>query len=333
MQTSKEVITAALEFKRPDRLPVAFDAFGESDLHWVNWNQIGTGDHTQNHSYDEWGCGWSRSEIKNMGLVNEHPLDDWNKIDTFKWPDANDPAFYTGMESKFDGGRDKYIQTGIFMLLFERMHALRGYENTLTDLYLERENIEKLADRIVDYNISIIENISTRFPGRIDGFSFSDDWGTEQQLMIRPSLWVEFFKPRYKKMFDACKKAGWHVWMHSCGKVNDIIGELIDIGLDAINLQQPVLLGIEEVGRKCAGKICFQSLCDIQKTLPFKGKEDIEAEAKLLIDCWGTADGGFILSDYGDGEAINVPLWKKRVMFDAFLAADRWRNRAAGGHT
>ena len=184
-----------------------------------------------------------------------------------------------------------------------------------------------LADRIVAFDLAMIRNISSRFPGMINGFEFTDDWGTEEQLMINPDLWREFFKPRYKLLFDACHEAGWHVWMHSCGKVNAIIGELIDIGLNVINLQQPTVLGIEEVGRQYAGKICFLSLCDIQKTLPFKDAAAIEAEAKLLIDCWGTDQGGFILGDYGDGEAINVPLWKKQVMFDAFQKADRWIKR------
>jgi len=137
-------------------------------------------------------------------------------------------------------------------------------------------------------------------------------------------LWRSFFKPRYKKIFDAIHRAGWHVWMHSCGKVNDILGDLIDIGCHVVNLQQPKALGIEEVGRQFAGKLCFESLCDIQHTLPFKGAEAIEEEAKLLLNCWGTDDGGFILSDYGDGAAIGVPEYKKRVMYDAFMKHDRW---------
>ena len=324
MQSSKEVITAAIEFKKPERLPVMFEAFGVSDVHRINWNQIGTGDHSKKLTYDEWGCGWSRTEAKNMGQVTGHPLSDWKYMEHYKWPDPDNSGFYEGMDDKFEVSYDKYRITGIFMLLFERMHSLRGFENTLTDLYMERENIENLADRIVDFNISIIKNISLKFPGCIHGFSFSDDWGTERALFINPKLWREFFKPRYKKIFDACREAGWHIWMHSCGKVNDIIGDLIEIGLDAVNIQQPAVLGIEEIGRKFAGQLCFESLCDIQKTLPFKDDDEIREEVKLLLKCWGTENGGFILSDYGDGEAIGVPIEKKKVMFDAFLKFDRW---------
>ncbi len=83
--------------------------------------------------------------------------------------------------------------------------------------------------------------------------------------------------------------------------------------------------GIEEIGRRYRGRICFESLCDIQHTLPFKSHADIEEEAQLLLASWATPDGGFILIDYGDGEAIGVSLERKRVMLDAFLRADPWR--------
>ena len=113
--------------------------------------------------------------------------------------------------------------------------------------------------------------------------------------------------------------------MHSCGYVNEIIEDLIEIGCNVMNLQQPRALGIEEIGRRFAGRMAFCSLCDIQHTLPFKSDAEIREEARLLLECWATDAGGFILSDYGDGEAIGVPLAKKQVMFDAFMEFDRWR--------
>ena len=325
MQNPKEVVTAAIEFRTPDRLPVMFSFFDNNDVRGVGWNQTGTGDHRYKITYDEWDCGWQRSDVKNMGQVTIHPLKEWTDLDTYRWPDPDDPKFYEGMEKRFEGTEGYYITTGIFMLLFERMHSLRGFENTLTDLFLERENIERLADRIAEFDIAVINNIARRFPRMIDGFNFSDDWGTETALFIDPRLWAEFFKPRYKRIFDAAHAAGWHVWMHSCGKVNDILSEVRDIGCNVVNLQQPRLLGIEEVGKKHAGKICFQTLCDIQHTLPFENDEYIESEAKLLMDCWGTDSGGLIFADYGDDEAIGVTGGKKKVMYDAFMRLDRWR--------
>jgi uroporphyrinogen decarboxylase len=322
MQSSYEVVRRAVEFDSPERLPLRFDSLGISDVHSVGWNQIGTGDHNFSQTLDEWGCTWVRSEFANMGQVKGYPLLDWSALDHYRWLDPDDPAFYEGMDSRFEGSEGKYIVSGIFMLLFERMHTLHGFENTLTDLALERERIEMLADRIIEIDLGIIENIARRFPGQIHGFSFTDDWGTQQSIFIRPALWDEFFKPRYLRLFNAMRSHSWHVWMHSCGRVNEILPSLIDIGLNVINLQQPRALGIEDIGRQFQGKLCFESLCDIQHTLPFKDAKAIQEEAQLLLQQWSTPKGGFIISDYGDGRAIGVPLEKKRIMLDAFLDAD-----------
>lgn len=323
--SSYEVMCRAIEFRGPDRLPLNLAALGRNDVHHVGWNQIGTGDHQYRETMDEWGCTWARTDMDNMGQVKGHPLADWDAWDQYQWPDPDDPALYEGMEARFAGSEGRYVATGIFMLLFERMHALHGFEATLIDLHLEPERMATLADRIIEIDLGIIGNIARRFGDRIHGFNFSDDWGTQQNIFARPEMWDAFFKPRYKRIFDAVHANGWHVWMHSCGKVNGIIESLIDIGLDIIELQQPRALGIEDVGERFRGRICFASLCDIQHTLPFKDAGEIRAEAELLLKHWATPDGGFILIDYGAGHAIGVDRDKKLVMLDAFLAADPWR--------
>ena len=327
--TSYEVVKRAIEFDGPDRLPMRFDVMPEiSDVRPIPWEQVGTGDHSRRRTVDEWGCTWERTGEPNMGQVKAHPLGDWAGLDAYSWPDFNDPKWYDGIENWFVNSEDKYCATGIFMLLFERMHALHGFENTLVDLYAEPERMAWLADTIVDHDLVIIRNIHDRVGDRIHGFSFTDDWGTERDTFVSPELWDEVFKPRYQCIFDRCHELGWHVWMHTCGKVNGIIESLIDIGLDVINLQQPRALGIEEIGERFRGRICFESLCDIQHTLPLKSESEVRDEARLLLEQWGTPDGGFILSDYGDGGAIGVNWDRKMLMLDAFRDADRWKGSA-----
>ena len=328
MQTSKEVIKSAIEFKTPDRMPETGDLAG------ISWNQAGTGNNnTATHTFDEWDCGWQKTDLPNMGQITYHPLGNWDDYASFKFPDPDNPNFYIGVEERAKLCDDsKYIVTGIFMLLFERLHGLRGFENLMTDFYLEREKIENLADRIVEYDLRIIENMARLCPGKINGFNFTDDWGTETALMINPKLWNDFFKPRYKKIFDKCHEYGWHVWMHTCGYVNDIIEPLIEIGCDVINLLQPRALGIEEIGKRFAGRICFETTCDIQHTLPFKSSVEIEEEARMLVEYWGTDKGGFILGNYGDISAIGTKPESIDVMFEAFQKNDRWKKPRLKAH-
>jgi hypothetical protein len=322
--TSCEVVRRAIEFQSPPRLPIQFEALGKTDFQHVKWNQLGVGDKKMAHSTDEWGCVWVRTDTANMGQVKIHPLAEKGDLAKFHFPDPQDPAFYQGMEARFAGSEGKYVTTGIFMLLFERLQALLGFENTLTGLYLEKEWIEVLADRIVEFDLAVIHNISRRFPSQIHGFNFTDDWGTQWGLTIHPRDWEAFFRPRYQQIFNAIHAAGWHVWMHSCGKINAILNSLIEIGVDVIELQQPRLVGIQETGAQCAGQVCFASLCDIQRTLPGGTAEEIEAEARLLLNHWAKPAGGFILIDYADGNAIGASLEQKAIMLDAFQKADPW---------
>lgn len=104
-----------------------------------------------------------------------------------------------------------------------------------------------------------------------------------------------------------------------------IFDSLIDIGLQVINLQQPLVFNIEEIGKNYAGKLCFLSLCDIQKTLPFADQDEMDQQANQLLQHWGTPNGGFILGDYKDSAAIQVSTQKKQMMYDAFEKCDRWK--------
>ena len=66
---------------------------------------------------------------------------------------------------------------------------MHGFESTLRDLFLERERIARLADRIVEIDLGIIDNIGRRFPGQIHGFSFTDDWvGVDPASSAREAL-------------------------------------------------------------------------------------------------------------------------------------------------
>ena len=90
----------------------------------------------------------------------------------------------------------------------------------------------------------------------------------------------------------------------------------------AVHLQQPRALGIEEMGRRYRGRIAFESLADIQATLPTGDRARVDADVADLEKHWMSPEGGFVLSDYGDGAAIGVAADTKKVMVDAFLSRD-----------
>jgi hypothetical protein len=329
--TGREVLTRAIEFTRPPRLPI--HGYGDaSDRTGIGYDQIKPPEAEGDDSLDQWLCRWARTDTPNMGQVKGHPLADLSRLKDHPWPDGNDPRRYAEVPARLAElaadpvRRDNYVGTGIFMILWERMHSLRGFENCMIDLMDDTPEIHEIADRILDYDVAVVRNMHRLCGSRIQGFGFTEDWGTQIDLHISPELWRRFFFPRYRKLFDAIHECGWHVWMHSCGKINKAIPGFIEAGLDVVNMQQPRTNGIEAIGRQFAGKICFETLCDIQKTLPTGDRGRVTAEAEALLRHWATPEGGFILGDYGEHEAIGTSPETKAFMLSEFRRLDPWKN-------
>jgi len=317
---SKEIVKRAIRFEKPPRLPVLMGTLGISDVSGL-WVRQTVGFSSETKGLDKWGCTWARTGVENMGQVVGHPIEEIKNLDKLKAPDYTDDSFYAGAEEAIEKAeeKEKYISCGIFMVLFERMHALLGFENTLVDLYADRPAMEELALKIVDVHVTLVKEVTRRFPGRVHGWTMTDDWGTQNAAFISLDLWIDFFLPKYKRIFDAMHEAGCDVWVHSCGKVNELIEGFIKAGADVMNLQQPRALGIEEVGNRYREKISFESLADIQATLPTGDLKRIEADVEALMTHWACAKGGFIFSDYGDDRALGIadPAIKQ-FMYQAF---------------
>ena len=318
--TPYEIVRRAVEFDTPERIPIRFGSLGLDDTYGVGLQPAEGWEPSRPHE-DEWGVVWTPAPegITNMGQPRGHNLTSWNLLDELPWPDPHDDHRFAAIEGQLEGAGDRYVMVGCGFTFLERMHYLRGMAELFVDLYEHPDMVHELAERVLAFPVGIAEEIGRRFRGRVHGFAMTDDWGTQEAAYTSLPMFREFFKPYYRRLFDAIHDAGLHAWLHSCGHVNDIVGEWIDCGLDLVNLQQPTNLGIAEMGERYRGRICFESLCDIQMTLPFKDADEIRAEAKLLIEHWSTPQGGFVLSDYGDGAAIGVPIEKKRIMLEAFI--------------
>ena len=334
--SSYELIHAAVHFERPERLPTTADKFSvSSNLNHAGHSPEGREDYAGSRALDDFGCVWQRTSVLNMGYVTYHPLADWDDLKTYRWPDPDAPAKYEGMAERFEGSEGQYVSTGIGLTLWERLWMLHGMDQTLVELVTNPDPLAELLDRIVAYDLAVIRNIGERFPGRIHGVQLTDDWGTQWATFINPKLWRRFFQPRYARIFEAAHAQGWDVWMHSDGRINEILDGWIEAGLDVINMPAPRMVGIEEIGERFAGRICFINGVDNQLTLPFEGREEIRAEARLLLEHWATPEGGFVAPDYDiiagrDSqflEMYGLPEEAVVTMIEAFAEFDPYKAR------
>lgn len=332
--TSREIVTRAVEFRSPPRLPfwqheVDFAPDDVCDI-W-EMDRAEAGWFFGQPGYDDWGCRWQRTEVKNMGTVVEHPLGDWSAWKDYRPPNPRNPFYFQRIEPLLDQAGDRYVAVTCHFNLIERAWMLRGMAAFLQDLYDEPARVESLLEMILQFKLELLEELGRRFGQRIDGIFLTDDWGTQRGPMIRPEMFEQFFAPRYAQLFSAIHRHGWHVILHSCGRINVLVPRLIELGVDVLNMQQPRAYGLKEFGQQFRGKVCFLTTVDIQATLPRNDPQAIREEAQLLVENWSTPAGGFIVFNYGDAEALGAQPEMTRVMFEAFVSLQNfWHNRLEG---
>jgi uroporphyrinogen decarboxylase len=230
-----------------------------------------------------------------MGQVTGHPLGDIDRLNGYRWPKAADKDFSRYGKKEFKHG-DRYIMLDGGMTLFERMIDLRGFEEAMADIAEPGPAFYEIRDRIVDYNISIIDRLLEYGP---DGIYLSDDWGSQISLMINPEHWRTLFLPCYIRMFERIRQAGKHVFFHTDGYTADILPDLVKAGADVFWADltvNPLSLLKEELG----GKVCFQGLTDVQFTMRWGTPAEVEAHGKALIKDLGDFNGGFIACSEAD---------------------------------
>jgi uroporphyrinogen decarboxylase len=289
--TSKELVKQAVRFEGPERIPLAYPYdLKESDIVRVEVVRNFMGPEKR---LSEWGFEWAHLENSlMMGQPKEPVLKKWDDLKGFRPPDLRDPSRFDAMkQTRAELGDDKYYSANFVLSGFTVMAFLRGFSETLEDLYLDRENIERLADIVFGFEEELIQQLK---PQGFDAVTFADDWGTQESLFISPKLWREFFKPRYKRQIDLIHQCGLDLYFHSCGYIYDIIPDMIEIGLDILNPGQPTLNGIERMGSDFSGKICFACPVSYQKTGISGTEEDIYREARQLFECLGNHNGGLI---------------------------------------
>ena len=327
---SRERVTRAVEFSGPDRIPVrhavlpaAFAAHGQAlvdilnefpdDFH-ANWTLPGPEDMPELYSRgthtDEWGCGWRTEHPGMLGICIGHPLQDWTNWSSYKFPDIPPKQHFDELQSDLQQGHERYV-FGFGTNIFERMQWLRGYQTLLCDIALRSQEAYDLRDAYVEWAVDYAQR-SARTD--VEAMHYSDDWGTQAALIISPDAWREFYKPAYQKMFQPAKTAGKHVHFHTDGFTWEILHDLIEVGVDVLNIQHTIM-DIRAVGKEFGGKVAFRSDLDRQHILPHGSPRQVRDHVREVVDCLGSFGGGLI----GHGEVgPDVPLENVRAMFEAW---------------
>jgi hypothetical protein len=180
---------------------------------------------------DEWGCRWENIHGGVIGIVRDALVRDWNDLRNFTVPDAVLDVDVDAV-NVFCRGTEQFVLAGTLVRPFERLGFIRTLEQALMDLAEQPPELFELLRRIHDLYLKEAE-VWARTD--VDAISLMDDWGTQRGMMVAPDLWRQIFKPFYREYVQVARRHGKFVFMHSDGRIIDIIPDLIEIGVDALN--------------------------------------------------------------------------------------------------
>ncbi len=171
---------------------------------------------------------------------------------------------------------------------------VRGFETTLMDCALEEGFYTELLDRLTDLTLALVDACA-EVPA--DAIMMGDDWGDQRGVIIGPERWRRLTKPRYARIFEAIHEQNKLAIMHCCGSSADILGDIVEIGLDVLESVQPEAAGMRPYGLKKAWgeKITFWGGLGSQSTIPFGTPSEVRQEIRRLRREMGKG-GGYILA-------------------------------------
>jgi len=308
MPTPRERMLTALRHEQPDVTPWQIDltidardalaaSLGDPEFERKIGNHLALHEigyfveQRPHHFQDRFGVVWNRSIDKDIGNVAEISLQQ-PSLDgyTFPTPDWADNA--AGLARLVAEHPDELRVSGIGFSMFERAWTLRGMENLLADMILNPGFVDDLMDRILEYNLKVIDHL---LPYDLDCVRFGDDWGQQNGLIMGPRLWRRFIKPRVAQMYARVKAAGKYVMQHSCGAIQELFPDLIDMGLDIFNTFQPEVMDVDWIKREYGGHLTFYGGISTQQVLPRVGPDEVRDVVRRMIDRIGT-DGGYIVA-------------------------------------
>jgi uroporphyrinogen decarboxylase len=192
---------------------------------------------------------------------------------------------------------------------------------SMEDLFILMASDEAVAQALIEKCFYVYYEIDRRVfeanPGVIDMYFIGNDFGSQRDLLMSPDMWRKFFKPCIRKLIEQAKKNGCVTAIHSCGDISQIIRDLIEIGVEAINPIQVNADHMDPVGlaQEFKDDCVFFGGIDENELLLHGETSAVRQETRRIIDTLGTWNR-YIVAASHDYLLPEVPAANIIAMFD-----------------
>lgn len=340
--SNRDNLLRTIRFENPDYIPMTFHI---NDACWKHYDQNALLDLMEEHPFlfpdfqrpatpftpdydlnaranipytDDFGCVWTTATDGIVGSVHRYPLADLSKYASYAFPDPEHSmglgkidwnVFEKEVATQKAQGKMTYgdLRHGH---TFQQLCDIRGYVDAVTDLAGEEPEVLDLLERLCRFNLAQIHHF---LKADVDIVRIPEDLGMQTGPMISPALFKAHIKPLYQRMLEPVRKAGKIIHMHSDGNIRALVDDIIEGGVDIINLQD-LVNGVDWIGAKFREKICVDLDIDRQTITPFRTPAEIDAHIRRCVETVGCKAGGLMMIY---GLYPGVPLENVKAVMDA----------------
>ena len=267
---------------------------------------------------DSWGCVWETTQNGMTGAVVKHALDDWSSFPEFSPPSPEEQngcgaINWSEMRSHIAASRrDGKLAVGSLRHghTYLTLTYIRGYENLTYDMADEHPRLPDLIAVVEDFNSGLVHRY---VEAGVEWMGYPEDLGMQQGPMLSPRHFQEYIKPTYSRLMKPARAAGCVIHMHSDGDIRALSPDLLDIGVDVLNLQD-LVNGIDWIETNLKGKVCIDLDIDRQSVVRFGTPDEIDAHIRSAVTRLGSRQGGLMLTH---GLHPGIPLENVKALMDA----------------
>ena len=236
----------------------------------------------------------------------------WEEFERYPWPAVTDASFATLEEAARQAPEGMKIVPMIPGGPFENVTFLMGFEMFSYALVEQPDLVAAILAKIDEVLTKIVE--TTVQMEAVGAQWLNDDLGFKSAPMASPAVLRQYIFPQQKKLCEIAHRAGKPILLHSCGKLDVIMDDLIDdVGIDAKHSYEDVIMPVWEAKKKWGSRMALIGGVDMDVLA--RGSEDqVRAYTRRCIE--GCAPGGGWALGSGNTVANYVPVKNFLAMLD-----------------
>jgi hypothetical protein len=267
---------------------------------------------------DAWGVTMASPEEGIAAVSVNHPIADWSALDRYSpppLPDLNeDEKKRPNLAAE---NRRDALAAGTLVYgglphghTYLRLCDLRGYEALTYDMADGEPRLWRLIELVEAYNEATVRCSLRR---GAEWMGYPEDLGMQVGPMLSPEHLRKYIKPSYLRLMSLAREAGCIIHMHSDGDIRDLVEDLVDSGVQVVNLQD-LVNGIEWIRGRFRGKVCIDLDIDRQTVTRFGTPAEVDALIKNEVRTLGSREGGLTMIY---GMYPGIPLANAKALLDA----------------